>query len=92
MSVPCPCCDITKSHAGPVLALAMGVGLGAAFPDIHRVTELMCAAHRAPYVMAMMHAQVAMNTAEDGSTPSSMFDEVLSETATEPSSVEKEEP
>jgi hypothetical protein len=73
VTVPCPGCD-AAAHADPLVCLALGVSLGAAFTDMHDITELMCRDHRTRYVMAMMRAQVAVNT-EAGLTGSVARDE-----------------
>jgi hypothetical protein len=46
----------------PIMALALGVSLGAAFEDMHRVTEMMCTKHRSTYVVAMATASVLGNS------------------------------
>lgn len=63
----CPCCDIEtidgslSSNKREVMALAIGVMLGGAFADIHRVTELMCTTHRPKFVIAMARASAHVN-------------------------------
>lgn len=64
---PCPCCDVEEY--GPLEGLALGVALGAAFGDMHKVTELCCPAHRTKYIMAMLHADVRANTVATPSEP-----------------------
>jgi hypothetical protein len=69
MAVPCPLCDVDRWGFKPPMAFAYGVSLGAAFIDMHGVTELMCGEHRPLYVMAMTHASVAMATRGDEEEP-----------------------
>lgn len=65
--VHCPACDLQL--LAPLESLALGVALGAAFPDMHSITELMCAKHRTPYVLAMARASVFANdSSDDGGT------------------------
>lgn len=82
----CPACDVAHSD-DPLFCLAIGVAIGTAFLDMHRATELMCAAHRTPYVMASLRAAVAVNKTDEGEGAGSMFDEAMTEAATPPLSV-----
>ncbi len=60
---PCPICDLDDGELTKVEAFAVGVALGVCFSeDMHRVTELCCEKHRAPYVTAMACAAVITNT------------------------------
>lgn len=57
---PCPACDVAHSD-DPLFCMAYGVALGAAFTDMHSITELMCKSHRTSYVLAMVKASVKAN-------------------------------
>lgn len=65
MTIPCPCCDVEKH--GPLEGLALGTALGVAFRDMHAITEMCCARHRTPFMLAMLRADVSANTPD---TPS----------------------
>ena len=58
---PCPACEIDAWQSTPLTALALGVALGALFPDVHAVSEIMCDAHALPWVRAMLTASIKMN-------------------------------
>jgi hypothetical protein len=63
---PCPLCDIARTNTiDATQAFALGVAVGAAFSDIHSVTEIMCSRHRSPYVVAMAKASIAVNMSGD---------------------------
>lgn len=61
---PCPGCDTDRAQLSPLAALAFGVALGAAFDDMHKVTEIMCSKHRARYIILMAQAAIMANTEE----------------------------
>lgn len=48
----------------PVMAVVTGVALGAAFGDLSRVHRLCCRKHRKLYIMAVVSADVLLNTPE----------------------------
>lgn len=63
-AIPCPVCDVKNAESSPVVALAIGTALGAAFNGMHRVTELVCEPHRPVWMLAMMRAAIATNAVE----------------------------
>lgn len=63
---PCPACDLEKIPERSTLsAMALGVGLGAAFGEPHGVTELVCDRHRGMWVVAMCEAAIYLNTPDE---------------------------
>jgi hypothetical protein len=60
----CPTCDV--EGRSQLEALAIGVALGVAYRDIHRITESMCAAHRSQWFLAMVKAGRAVDSVPEG--------------------------
>lgn len=58
----CPACDLTDGMA-PLVALAIGVGVALACPDLHAITEGMCKNHRLQWVLAMAKASEVLEAA-----------------------------
>ena len=52
-AVCCPVCDV--DGRSQLEALAIGVALGVAYRDIHRITASMCADHRSQWFLAMVN-------------------------------------
>jgi len=56
----CPVCDV--EGRSQLEALAIGVALGVAYRDIHRITTSMCANHRSQWFLAMVKAGRAVDS------------------------------
>ena len=59
-AVCCPVCDV--DGRSQLEALAIGVALGVAYRDIHRITASMCADHRSQWFLAMVKAGRAVDS------------------------------
>lgn len=59
-AVCCPVCDV--DGRSQLEALAIGVALGVAYRDIHRITASMCADHRSQWFLAMVNAGRAVDS------------------------------